>query len=115
MWYIEAWDKRGDRLALEIDLPRLKVGTVRRLFGVRSKGPVYGGLQPLEAPHIADLVRFARRPVSAARLGKYDCYLSYYFESWDTRRDPRFRGDYPAPRFLRGFPDALRVKPRTST
>jgi hypothetical protein len=112
MWYIEAWEKRGNQLALEIELPRLKVGTVRRLFGVRPNDPVYGGLRPLRAPHLKELVRFARRQVGAARLGTYDCYLGYYFESWDTRRDPRFRGDYPAPRVLRGFPEARRVKPR---
>jgi hypothetical protein len=37
MWCIEAWQKRGERVALEIELPRLKVGTVRRLFGVGPK------------------------------------------------------------------------------
>ena len=112
MWSIEAWQKRGERVVLEIELPRLKVGTVRRLFGLGPKASVYGGLWPLRQPHVAELVRFARRQVSAAPLNNYTCYLTYNFESWDTRRDPRFRGDYPAPRVLRGFPDAVRVKPR---
>lgn len=112
MWYIEAWEKRADRLALEIELPRLKVGAVRRLFGVKKRDPVYGGLRPLHVAHLAELVRFARRPVSAARLRNYECYLGHYLESWDSPDDPRFRRDHPSPRVLPAFPEAVRVKPQ---
>ena len=117
MWVVDVFDKSSDRLIAQVELPRCKVSTVRRLFHLRPNDPVYGVMHESNELQVTELAKFARRHSDLSRLRRGDCFISYVLDPIRDRarfKDPKFRGDHPTPTYLPAFPGARRIRPGRS-
>ncbi|NCD70690.1 DUF7683 domain-containing protein [Mucilaginibacter agri] len=110
---IQVWQKQGEELVDEILIPEIDVSILQQYYSADGDDPIIDLI--LIDEDDVEFFNYILETEVEFDFDRYEYWLSAYTtDPSESKKDGGFMGLYPAPKFLPGFPDAKRLKPKLS-